>query len=252
MVRNTFLLILKNLLDSSSYFSHADFTISVKKGSLTITYEYDENCLFQFFVPKAISTLTTTERQGGIFGNYNEKKYEYEAYEFSGTMRPGRIAIEETFKVIGENDLKKTINGWLSNLWEEVANTPEFRNIKKLDEDVQVIKQQFDTVSDEYFSKAEAEALIEKLNKLECDFKEKMEAEIEDKAALNETIVELHNEINKLKAQATVLNKRSWFKSFGSKIFVWLSKEENRKFLKDGKDFIKPLLPNNVDSLFNS
>ena len=84
---------------------------------------------------------------------------------------------------------------------------------------------------------------------LEQQFNEKLEAEIEDKENLKNNLRELHNEIEKLKFQSQILNKKNWFKSFGGKIFTWISKEENRKFLKDTGEFIKPLLPDSINNI---
>ncbi|WP_226065499.1 coiled-coil domain-containing protein [Kaistella polysaccharea] len=197
-----------------------------------------------------MSILSRSEKQTSSFGILsNQKEIEYQQYEFSGRLSPGTVSETEHFKFEGEAKVLTYLNNWLNNLWNELTFAPELRKLKDLDEEIQKINEKFDNVPEDYFSKDEITKLNEKLENLENQFIDKLESEIKDKEALKDVLEELHKEIEKLKGQSKVLNKRNWFKSFGGKIFTWVSKEENRKFLKDTGEFIKPLLPDSIDKI---
>ena len=250
MLRKTILIEIKRTIDNDKHFSSSDFSFSSDYNTLKISYEYDNNYVLQIDVPREISQLRKTEKETSVFGmTTKHKEYEYEEYEFNGMMRPGEVASEEKIKFEGQDKLYKYIKTWLANLWAEITIQPELRKIEKVEEELQNIKSKFDNLSEDFFTKEEAESLRERLDTLERNFKEKLEIEIQDKELLIQTLDELHKELEKLKGQTTILNKKNWFKSFGVKIFSWITKEESRKFLKDTKDFIKPLLPDSVDNL---
>lgn len=231
MIRHTTLIEIKKSLDKSTNFSSTDFILKSGYNSLNIIYEYDNTFSFQIDIPTEISKLTKTEKETSSFGMVTKhKEYEYEAYEFSGIMKPGKVSSEEKVTFEGQTRLFKFIEIWLENLWTEITIQPEYRKIEKIEEELNNIKSKFDNLSDEFFTKEEAELLIERLNTLESNFKEKLEIEIQDKEILLTTLEELHVELEKLKGQATLLNKKNWFKSFSVKIFSWITKDENRKF----------------------
>ncbi|XZF15997.1 hypothetical protein ACTHGU_07655 [Chitinophagaceae bacterium MMS25-I14] len=249
MIRNTIILEIKKEIDSDKNFSSTDFAITTENNSLKITYEYDENFFFQLNVPKEISKLSRTEKETTMGLTTKHKEIQYEEYEFSGTQSPGTIARIESVEFEGKRLLLGKIRVWLKNLWDEITIQPNLRKIEQIEEEVQVMKEMFTNASEDFFSKEEAEKLKLQLNDLENKFKERLETEIQDKDLLIAALTELHNELEKLKNQTTVLNKKNWFKSCGVKLLTWISKEENRKFLKESKDFLKPLLPAAIEKV---
>lgn len=251
MLRQTILIKIKEVIDNDSNFSSSDFSFQTEYKTLKITYEFDNSYYFKMDIPSEISQLSRTEKETSNFGMVTKHKaYEYEQYEFSGTISPGQVAIEEKIKFESQENIYKYIKNWLENLWVEITNQPQIRKIKELEEQIIGVKAKFDHVNEDFFTRDEADSLKERLDTLEKRFKEKLEIEIEDKELLIQTLDELHKELEKLKKQTTILNKKNWFKSFGVKMFTWVTKEENRKFLKDSKDFIKPLLPDSVEKFF--
>jgi hypothetical protein len=250
MISNSFLFEIKNVLDKNKNFSSNDFVLNSETAVLKIAYVYDEKYYFNINIPLEISKLSRTEKESLTLGfSTTQKEIEYYDYEFSGRVSPGNIANEERITFEGKAKLLKYLSEWLGNLWKELTIQPELRKINEIEKEIQNINEKFESISEDNFSKEEANKLIEKLDKLEQQFQEKLEAEIQDKELLKSTLTELHNEIEKLKGQSKVLNKKNWFKSFGGKIFVWLSKEENRKFLKDSEEFLKPLLPDTIEQI---
>lgn len=247
MVNKTFILKLKQNIDDSKYFGSNDFSITEEYGNLNVNYNYTESYFFELKIPSEMSILSRTEKQTNSFGILStQKEYEYQQYEFSGRLSPGKISETEHFHFEGEAKVLTYLNNWLNNLWNELTFAPELRKLNDFDEEIQKINEKFNNVSADYFSKDEITNLIEKLEILENQFIDKLESEIKDKEALQEVLEDLHKEIEKLKGQSKVLNKRNWFKSFGGKIFKWVSKEENRKFLHDTSEFIRPLLPDSI------
>lgn len=250
MVNKSFIFKLREIINESKYFSNNDFTFFEEYSNLKILYAYDETYFFELRIPNEMSILTRTEKETNTFGLIGKiKDIEYNTYEFSGRVNPGSISENEHFKFEGDSKIKQYLIAWINNLWNELTIKPEFRKLNELEIELEKINAKFENISDDYFTIDEVDKLNEKLESLEQQFEEKLEQEIKDKEKLNSILEELHNEIQKLKGQTKVLNKKNWFKSLSGKIFTWVSKEENRKFLKDTKDFIKPLLPDSIDNL---
>ncbi len=250
MFRQNIILKIKEQLDKDVNFSSSDFSIKTEYKSLKIVYEYDNEYFFQVDVPYEISKLSKTQKETTTLGMITKHmEREYEAYEFSGKIRPGQVAVEERIQFEGPDKIFNYLKTWLENLWVEITIQPQVRKAKELEEQIIDIKSKCENISEDYFTRDEADALKQKLDILEQNFREKLEIEIQDKILLFQALDELHKELEKLKSQTTSLNKKNWFKSFGVKIYTWASKEENRKFLKDTKDFIKPFLPDSIDIL---
>lgn len=248
MIRQIILIQIKKTIDSDEHFSSSDFKFLSDYNQLKIIYEYDDSYALQIEIPREISKLKETQTETSIFGT-KHKDYSYEEYEFSGIMKPGEISLEEKIKFEGQNNIYTYLKIWLANLWKEITIQPELRKMEQVQEELEEIRSKFDNLSEDFFTKEEADSLKDRLDILERNFKEKLEIEIADKELLIQTLGDLHKELEKLKGQTTFLNKKSWFKSFGIKLFSWITKEENRKFLKDTKEIIKPLLPESIDKL---
>ncbi|SIT98035.1 hypothetical protein SAMN05660493_02766 [Epilithonimonas bovis DSM 19482] len=250
MISNSFLFEIKTTIDKNKRFSNNDFLTITENHNLKIVYLYDDKYFFDIKIPIETSKLSRTINETQTIGfTSTRKEIEYYEYEFSGKVCPGSIVNEERITFEGKSKLIQHLSEWLSNLWQELTIKPELRRLNEIEEEIKNINEKFTNISEENFTKEEANILIDKLNKLEEQFKEKLEAEIQDKAILKATLAELHLEIEKLKGQSKILNKKNWFKSFGGKMFNWISKEENRKFLKDTGEFIKPLLPDSIDKI---
>ena len=157
------------------------------------------------------------------------KDIEYQAYEFSGSMRPGKISEVERINFEGKQTLLAKISEWQNSLWIELTLKPELRRINQLEEEIQKFKEKYESISEEYFSPEEITTLDQRLTDLEKEFREKLEAEIDDKNKLEKRVDELHSELQKLKSQSAIM--------------TWLSKEENRKMLKDAKELIDGFIP---------
>lgn len=243
MIKNTIIIEIKNILDQNPYLSSTDFEIQRGTKSLKIIYQYDQSYYFEVSVPDSISKLTRTEKETSVRFTTTYKDIEYQAYEFSGSLRPGKISEVEKIDLEGKPILLAAISEWQYSLWAELTLKPELRRVNQLEEEIQKFKEKYESISEDYFSPEEIITLDQRLSDLEKEFREKLETEIEDKTKLEKRIDELHLELQKLKSQSAILNKKNWFVSFGSKMMTWLSKEENRKMLKDAKELIDGFIP---------
>lgn len=243
MIKNTILIEIKNILDQNAYLSSTDFEIQRGTKSLKIIYQFDQSYFFEIIVPDSISKLIRTEKETSVGFTTKHKDIEYQAYEFSGSMSPGKISEVERINFEGKQTLLATISEWLYSLWAELTLKPELRRVNQLEEEIQKIKKMSESISEDYFSPEEIITLDQRLSKLEKEFSEKLEAEIDDKNKLEKRVNELHSELQKLRNQSALLNKKNWFVSFASKVMTWLSKEENRKMLKDAKELIDGFIP---------
>jgi len=250
MIKNSLLLKIHNVLDADKNFGKTDFVLITDKGTLNISYYYDPNFYIAIRIPDKISDLSKTEERTTFSFTTTKSEIRYKEYEFSGTLSPGNVAMSENFEIEGVSNLMNLIQKWLTNLWSELATHHHVKKALEALEEIEKLKSKFDIISEESFSNEEISKLIQRLDTLEQDFKSKLEKEQIDKEILAQSINNLHSEIEKLKAQTKILNKRNWFKSYASKMFLWISKEENRKFLADSKDFIKPMLPESIKDIF--
>ncbi|MFN8308863.1 MAG: hypothetical protein U0T73_02770 [Chitinophagales bacterium] len=248
MIRQETLKNVRQKIQDHKRFGIPDFAIIAEGDKLTIRYEYDQNYFLEVKIPDRTSTISQEKRQTEILRT-TYSNASYEEYKFDGKYCPGTLTLSEFFSVLGENNFYKLINNWLDNLWEELLAIPVNRQMENQEKILQDIKDKLNDIPDTYFDKEEAEALKTKIDELEKRFEEKLGVEISDKKALKKQLDELHAEFENLKATLHSVKRGGWYKSFFTKTFVWLTKEENRKFLKETKDFILPLLPENIKDI---
>lgn len=249
MVKSNTLIKIHSKLDSHDKFISNDFTIENKNSNLKVIYNYDRRFYFSVNFPTSKSVLEDGKTERNMFGASRITSLTRSDYEFKGSMLPGEVALHENFNVEGLNIMLSKISEWLNNLWDELTASPALRVVIEQSDEIEEIKKSFDKIEEEKFSKSEAEALIEKLNYLEVQFQEQMEQSSSNKKHYTDALNELHSEIENLKILVFTLKKKSWFKAFGTRIFKWYSKEENRRMLKDGMELIKPLLPEGTDGI---
>lgn len=238
------------ILDSNEFFTFNDFITKESKEyegtTLRIEYEYKPEYYCELKLPDNTSTLTKEEFKTTGFGlGGNKKIEEYQEYVITGKVCPGTLSKTETMERNGKDSFRGIITLWMNNLWQDLTEEPLNRAFSLQKDEIEQIKKKLDSVPEDPFTAEEEESVIERLNKLEEEFKKKIREQFEEKKEIDKRTRELKKEIEHLKMTVSSLNKRGWFKSFATKTFSWLSKPENQKLLKSGKDLVQNLLPEN-------
>lgn len=248
MIRQKTLTDIKQEIDKHSKFISSDFIISTKADKINIKYEYDQTYFFEAEIPSSTTTISKEKKETQLMRTTIDE-INYEDYKFYGRVSPGNLTLVENYNIIGEKKFYKLISNWLDNLWNELLAIPINRQFENQEKIIEEIKERLNHIPDAYFEFEEAEEIKKKIDNLEKQFEERLNNEIKDKEKLKEQLDELHIEFSNLKQTIHSVKKKGWFKSFITKTFVWVSKEENRKFLKDTKDLIVPLLPENIKNV---
>ncbi len=248
MIRNKTLQEIRLLVEKHKRFTVTDFKFETKGDKLDIKYEYEDKFYFTISIPNETTTINQETKETHLIRTVT-KDSSYQDYHFKGHCSPGKLSMTEYLDFYTEGQLYKSISNWLDNLWDELLAIPISRQIEEQEKFINEIQERLKDLPDSYFDLAEMQDLISKIDSLEKKFQEKLENEVHDKNELKRKIEELHNEFETLKATLGSVKKKGWFKSFATKTITWLTKEENRKFLKDAKDYIQPLLPESVKHL---
>jgi hypothetical protein len=248
MIRNKTLQVIRQLVEKHKRFTVTDFKFEAKGDNLNIRYEYEDRFYFDIAIPSETTTVNQETKETQFIKTV-VKDSSYQDYHFKGTCSPGKMSTTEYLDFYGEGKLYNSISSWLDCLWDELLAIPISRQIQEQEKFINDIQERLKDLPDTYFDIAETEELKTKIDALEKKFQEKLESEIEDKNELKRKVEELHNEFETLKATLGSVKKKGWFKSFVTKTFTWLTKEENRKFLNEAKDLIQPLLPDSVKHL---
>jgi len=230
-------------INNHKQFEISDFDIELKnETSLSIKYTYDDKYYFNVTFPKDVTRAVKENR-------LTHGDEVFEQYNFKGSVSPGRVAVIEKLEFEGETTIYNKLRTWLDCLWEELMAIPVNRRQDEFDATLREMKTKFKDIPDEYFSREEGEELKRKLDELERRFQAQFDNDSLDKEVLQKKHEELHQEFTVLKETLYSLKKPGWYKSLGVRILTWFMKEENRKFLKDAKDSIVPLLPDGVKHL---
>lgn len=220
-------------LEAHTRFEHADFkleTSKIAKGvQLKITYLIDTRFYISFVIPSSITG-----------DDYNAH------YMFSGSACPGPVSFDESFSFKQEHEIYSRIKSWQNAIWEEVSTTPLIKLFNEQQQQIDEIYEKLKDVSDELFSKQESEDIKTRLTDLEKKLTEEIENNTKDKDVLQEQINQLHTDISTLQQTVDSFTKKSWFKSFASKVFRWTKDGENRKMIGDGYKVLKEFLPADI------
>jgi len=216
------------------YFSVDDFellNIDSEEGSvLQLTYRFCRKFHFRAIVTDRMITVRAA------LGLENSERA-VDCYAV-----PGSLEHEATFTVGGANGLLEAISGWLKNLQEELVAEPVNRQLNRHREEIESLLQQAESLPDEYFTRAEAEELRQRLEELEAQ----LIVNIEQSTSGGEQqtkIQEIERDFMQLQSQVETLSKRGWFGSLLIRFAKWSSDPENAKVLKGGVNVAKALLP---------
>ena len=169
--------------------------------------------------------------------NYRFDGYIYRNTEmFSCDFSPGIV-----FSTDSKNDLQKynffnAIREWRSNMYNEMKKVPLAREMQRQEEILKKFQENInniDNLTEEFFTKEEGKELANKLDKLEEMLVNNVDSE--------EEIEKMHTEIDLLKKQVEVLNKKNWFLSLSTRMFNW--HKRNPTIARQVAGFTRELLP---------
>lgn len=240
MIREKIYRDINETIDKHKRFESSDFKIESTKESraahinLSIKYLIEPKYQILFTIPSS----STTEKN-----NYGG---EDTFYSFTGSVVPGPLAYNETFKFRGEENILSKITIWLNNIWEEISSNPLVKMLQSQQDQIEEIYKQFGDIKDEYFTTDEAFDLKKRLDNLEEQLKTEILKQTKEKEIIEEEVNKLKIDIETLKETIASFKKKGWIKSFSGKIFKWTRNSENRGMLKDGYDVIKAFLPEHL------
>ena len=110
--------------------------------------------------------------------------------------------------------LYNSIHSWVDNLREELNALPHVREMMQIEEQLKVLEKNFENIDDVYFTREEAQDLVDRLQNLEEWFNL-------SKENTEESTKSVVNDIAELRQQIVVLRKPGWFLSFFSKASKW-------------------------------
>lgn len=245
MIRQKTKIDIYNALNRHKNFIPSDFDITYKDETVRIVYEYENNYVFSVTFPSETSKKTV-ESSEPSFISIRRNTREVEYYQLKGYMRPGELVLTENI-AFESDELRSKINQWLNCIWQELNSNPISKNLSLQSENFEKLKSKLENISEDYFTKEEGEEIKLKLKTLEEELRKKIEEVYNEKSEQSKQIKDLREQIDILSKTIFSLNKKNWFKSSITKIYKWISEDNNRKLLKDGASVVKHFLPESND-----
>jgi hypothetical protein len=97
-------------------------------------------------------------------------------------------------------------------------------------------------LTDDYFSKEEAELMRKRLDDLEVRVRDAAESGAKADEAMRARIDAMASTIEMLKVQVSVLSKKSWWRLLAGRAASWMSEPANRQLVRSGIDLAKELV----------
>jgi len=248
-LREVFFKDINETINASIKFGATDFDITTRDSkddgivaSIEIKYIYEDKFVLKILVPSSKSSYKVKDKYGDDYNTYSD-------YQFELHTTPGEFIMDENFKVWGRNKMLKSIESWLSRIWEELQALPINREINNIKEQVEKLHNKYDSISEEYFTDQETEEIESKLDDLHKKIEDQIKNQKITEEELKSKIQTLNEEISSLKATVNVFNKKNWFKSFTSKVFKWSSDPTNKSLIKNGVEIVKNFLPEETQGM---
>lgn len=214
MFNQMFQMRIQNQLNNEGFCEVSDFLISYRNQEnfvfAEIRYKYINGYFFvmKFTVNTDNSTL---------------------AREMEVHSSPGLVLKQDT-RSIPTGNLEVEMGGWIGRLKNEIKNLPWMKKLESQEEEIGKIFSAFNQISEDFFTKEEGEKIKQDVEKLKEFFLRKM-PENEKKTEV------ILNEIETLKQDLVILNKKNWFLKFSTRIQGWSEKFSDLKILSEAKSF---------------
>jgi hypothetical protein len=222
-------------LDSHRNFYANDFAVSStdqpRATQILVKYLYLQDFSLELVIPTSKTTVKTA---------YGEEA----DFVITAVAKPGSLNSRENCSYVGRTGMLEGIRNWLEDLAMELAALPQQRRIQNERESVDRLAKEFGGFAEEeFFSKSEAAKLQARLDELENQFKQRIEAMGLEKKELKEQLSALHLDFDMLRGTVETLQKKGWLRSFLVRASRWASDPENRELLAAGKSIVENLLP---------
>jgi polyhydroxyalkanoate synthesis regulator phasin len=238
LFRDSFVARITNALSVTPTFKENDFTIEYESRNLEenpdnttsyihqilISYNYDP-----YYFIRAEMTVHSEAEHVMIVGVRMK-------------ARPGSLLSVDTDLVDSVDAVPAFIETWVKRLADELRAVPVLREFDECKEQIESMSDQLNELPNEYFARAEGEALKAKLEALEKQLIENLQKQVADEELLKKSVDAITNDITALKETIGALTKRGWARSLLVRSFDWMKDPINRKMLKSGGALAKELL----------
>lgn len=228
---------IKDAIERRGFFLATDFAIVTKSSdkesddSVRLLITYLSNPTF-FFNTKIPENKTDAKDGYGL------------DFDFSIYYSPGEVNDKETSRVRGFAQLIQKILEWVQRIQEDLAASPQARQLQEQRQLIDDMLKQIDEndSSDKFFTREEAQEWKQRLD----DFEKMFNAHIAETATSKEEIKQktdsLHKDMDTLKNQVDMMQKKGFLRSFMGRFASWLVDPKNRPLLQAGGQFIKGVL----------
>ncbi|MBL0387764.1 hypothetical protein JJB07_14075 [Tumebacillus sp. ITR2] len=228
MLRLTVIQDIISPVKNNKFFIEEDFVIDqqVKDGQICVNihYKYDNSLYFNMVVSIDFSNKASAIAQ----------------------VSPGIIIKTQSIAIKELSDAKYQLSNWLIRLEEEMKLMPLERKVFEHEDKIRKWEEVFEEVPDKYFTKQEAENLIERLEKLEKELHQKIENTVDPNLNIESELDKIHSDMSSLKEQIQILSRKNWMSSFLARALNWANR--NPGTIRGIVEGTKGLLPDEVSS----
>jgi hypothetical protein len=211
-------------LEKNPKFRAEDFSVDQSATgetlTLIITYRYEDSYAFRAMIP-------LTDKQ---------------QFVIAANMSPGNLLAEETGAYGSTASLLTGIKNWVIRIDQELQAVPANRELAAQQQAIEDLVETIAGLSDEYFTREEADDLLRRLDELEAQLAQNVRERVTNKKERDSKIERIHADVESLKEKVVVLKKSGWLKAAGVKTLGWLKDPTNRALLKSGAEVTKSLL----------
>jgi hypothetical protein len=160
---------------------------------------------------------------------------------FSLTVSPGTLFEKEESSVQWQA-LPTSVTQWAVRIDQDLKSRPVFSLLMEQEEALRSLYDQLGDLPDQFFSREEAQTVVERLSDLEVRLLQHLKESGQAESTLPGPAQTIRDDIQQLKERVTVLRKPGWARSLAAKSWGWLRDPGNRGLLKDGAALVKDLL----------
>ncbi len=240
---------IKEEIERHPYFHSDDFQIvnesfrSRNSVGATLLVKYRFQDKYQFRAVFSGKTERVKEED-----NYLGRKETIEKKVIAISISPGELMSTENRNVYGYSGLESAFSNWLDNLRDELRSIPIIMQIEQQQEEINNLLENVENLSDDFFTREEADALVEKMDKLEEMIRQSIRDALKDEKIIEKRLREIERDFEVLREQISTLTKRGWAGSFTIRYNEWKKNIGDFNLLQAGIQSVKGLLVDNTSS----
>lgn len=244
----------ETLESSSTFFTVHDFEISQvddessRRVTLLISYRLEPEFFFRARIPDETSTRQREVRNiaDQFAGTFIDRTETY--YDITCIVSPGELTDGGPVSCTGLRSLLGEIKDWLGRIEADIRATPELRHVEEQRRRVEELEARFEHLinssADEYFTRAEAEILIEKIESLHAKLEELAKSPDKNVRADARRFQE---DLEALRGQLA-LKKRAWVHALSARAAGWFYNHA-AKALEGGAESVVKALTDQSDKM---